>query len=293
MAMEVLKDGSERVVYDFDDFRAYVQEGLLSYYPNYAADNHWHDDLEFMLIRTGVMQYRVNDHVVTMHPGEGIFVNSRQLHYGYSDTHEESSFICIRLHPELLCASELLRRDYVQPILQGGIAYVLLTDDAPWKIDLMDELRHIASTRGESTAPLHIQQSFYRIWLLLYEHAPWSGARGRPDHRLSIVKTMVTLIHNNYMDKLTLDDIAASASVSKNTCLNLFHTYLNDTPGNYLIAYRAKIAAELLLDTDRTIADIALSVGFASPSHLTETFKKLYGVTPKEYRTARWRNVRI
>lgn len=175
------------------------------------------------------------------------------------------------------------------PVLQGSIPYVLLNPSAPWQAEVLGELQSIAVICREETAPLQIQQRFYRIWQLIYTNVPWSGARGRPDHRLAMVKEMVALIHQRYMDKLTLEDIAASVSVSKNACLNLFHTYLNDTPGNYLIAYRAKMAAALLLETDRTIADIALSVGFASPSHCAETFKGIYGCTPREYRADGWK----
>ncbi len=265
-----------------------MQEGLLSYYPNYAADSHWHDDLEFMYIRSGMMQYRINDHILHLQPGQGVFVNSRQLHFGCSDTRGECAFLCIRLHPELLCASDQLRQQFVLPVLQGGVPYVLLNPSAPWQAEVIRELQRMADICREETAPLQIQQHFYRIWQLIYTNATWSGARGRPDHRLAMVKAMVTLIQQRYMDKLTLEDVAASISVSKNTCLHLFRTYLDDTPGSYLIACRAKMASALLLETDRTIADIALSVGFSSPSHFTATFKGIYGCTPREYRADGW-----
>ncbi len=287
--MELLKNGLEKVHYDYEDYRAYIRCGHLSNYPNYAADSHWHDDVEFICIRSGRMHYRINDQTVLLRAGEGIFVNARQLHFGYSETREECEFICILLHPELLCASEQLRRQFVQPMLQEGAPYVLLRPSAPWQREVMDEVCRIADAREEETAPLQIQQRFYRIWQLLYEGAPWSGAKGRPDHRLAMVKAMVILIQQRYMDKLSLEDIAASVNVSKNTCLNLFRTYLDDTPGSYLVAYRAKMAADLLLETERTIADIAVSVGFASPSHFTQTFRGIYGCTPRDYRADRWK----
>lgn len=287
VTMELLQDGSEKVQYDYEGYRAYVREGLLSRYPNYAADSHWHSDVEFIYIRSGEMQYRINDRTVMLHQGEGIFVNARQLHYGFSDTRAECAFICILLHPDLLCASQILRKQFVEPIIYGGEPYLLLRPSVTWQAALMDELQYIAAHRDDLTAPLMIQQHFFSIWSFLWENTPRNIVHKQPDHRLSMVKEMVTMIQNRYMEKLTLEDIASSISVSKNTCLNLFRTYLNDTPGNYVIAYRVKMAAELLLNTNRTIADIALSVGFASSSHFSDTFKSIYGCTPREYRADR------
>lgn len=92
-------DRSEKVIYDKPDYPVYIRKGVLSSYPDYRAESHWHDDVEFILILEGSMQYNVNGEIVTLKTGEGIFVNTRQLHFGYSKDKSDVSlsvFYCIR-----------------------------------------------------------------------------------------------------------------------------------------------------------------------------------------------------
>ena len=89
-------DLSENVAYNNPVFPAYIKRGQLSNYPDFRAVSHWHDDLEFILILEGQMSYDVNGQKLSLQAGEGIFVNSRCFHYGYSDAHNECIFIIIR-----------------------------------------------------------------------------------------------------------------------------------------------------------------------------------------------------
>lgn len=90
--MILKSDYSEMIHYDSPDYPIYTKYCVLSSYPNYAAPSHWHDDIEFIAIISGEMQYNVNGKIVTLHPGEGILVNSCQMHYGYSTTKKECHF---------------------------------------------------------------------------------------------------------------------------------------------------------------------------------------------------------
>ncbi len=53
-------DFSETVAYNNPLFPVYVRHGILSTYPNYSAISHWHEDLEFILVKKGEMTYNVN-----------------------------------------------------------------------------------------------------------------------------------------------------------------------------------------------------------------------------------------
>lgn len=66
-----------------------MREALLSQYPEYRAPSHWHDDIEFICVLLGGMKYNVNGEIVNLKKGEGIFVNSGQMHSGFSDNGQE------------------------------------------------------------------------------------------------------------------------------------------------------------------------------------------------------------
>lgn len=112
-------DASENVAYNNPDFPAYIKKGQLSRYPDFRAVSHWHDDLEFILILEGQMFYDVNGQKISLQAGEGIFVNSRCFHYGYSDTHTECLFICILLSPQLLSANTYFVEKCLNPLIQN------------------------------------------------------------------------------------------------------------------------------------------------------------------------------
>ena len=112
---KVMQDASEIVRYDEVGIPLYIREGLLSSYPDHRALCHWHEDIEWVQIRSGQMNYYINGKRVLLNAGEAIIVNSRQMHYGYSENGQECDFICIlcirKSSPRTaFCTSLILRR---------------------------------------------------------------------------------------------------------------------------------------------------------------------------------------
>ena len=76
---KVMQDASEIVRYDEVGIPLYIREGLLSSYPDHRALCHWHEDIEWVQIRSGQMNYYINGKRVLLNAGEAIIVNSRQM----------------------------------------------------------------------------------------------------------------------------------------------------------------------------------------------------------------------
>src|SRR5699024_1518413 len=102
---DLMKDASEIVHYDSAGIPLYVKSDSLSEYPGMRALCHWHDDLEFIRSREGVMYYRIGSRTVLLKEGDCLIVNSRQMHYGYSRSRGECRFLCILVHPRLFSAN--------------------------------------------------------------------------------------------------------------------------------------------------------------------------------------------
>ena len=81
--LELKDDRSEKVRYDYTDYPIYIRRALLSEYPGYAAPTHWHDDIEFISVISGEMKYNVNGEIITLRENDGLFVNARQIHFGF------------------------------------------------------------------------------------------------------------------------------------------------------------------------------------------------------------------
>jgi AraC family transcriptional regulator len=94
----------------------------------------------------------------------------------------------------------------------------------------------------------------------------------------------VDLIHSNFQDDLSLDDLARAAAMSRFHFLRCFKAQTGLTPYAYLLQVRLRTAATWLRSSSRSITDIALACGFASPSRFSAAFRRQYQHTPSAYR---------
>jgi len=85
---------------------------------------------------------------------------------------------------------------------------------------------------------------------------------------------------------LGLAELAAVADLSTHHFGQAFKASMGMSPHRYLIERRIHRAKELLIGGNRSIAEIAVSVGFSSQSHMTLNFRKLVETTPARYRRA-------
>lgn len=279
-------DRSERVVYDKSDYQVYIRKGKLSAYPNFRAESHWHDDLEFILVLSGNMQYNINGEMVTLGQGEGIFVNTRQLHFGYSEKNDECIFICILLHPILLCSSQTIEKKYIAPILfNDNIPFYHLTQKSDWETKVLYSIKEIYDAFNDKLFELKIQREFYNIWIRLCENIISIEKKHTfHNHHLSALKDMISYMNRNYREKIDLSSIARAGKVGKTGCCAIFKKYINKSPNEFLTDLRLRKGIDLLRDTDMTVLEISCEVGFSGASYFTETFHKYYGCSPKEYR---------
>ena len=215
--MEILlnDDCSEKVAYDFADFPVFIHRELLSEYPNRTAPSHWHTDLEFLLIYSGRLQYNVNGFVRTLHAGEGIFVNAQQLYFGFSDRDEECEFLCVLVHPTLLCTTPAIQQRFVLPVLQNeALPCLYLTPGVPWQGELLSHLRQINAIQaaGGPGRLLRLEAEFFALWGLLFEHCPAGQPAAAHGADLDSIRRMVGFVQQCYPQKLLLRQIAAISS---------------------------------------------------------------------------------
>ncbi|KAM3113119.1 AraC family transcriptional regulator [Phormidesmis sp. 146-33] len=83
---------------------------------------------------------------------------------------------------------------------------------------------------------------------------------------------------------LSLVELAETLNFSPTYFANAFKQAINISPHQYVIQQRVERAKLMLSKTDLAIVDIALQVGFSSQSHLTQQFKRITGMTPKQVR---------
>ncbi len=91
-------------------------------------------------------------------------------------------------------------------------------------------------------------------------------------------------IQSNLDGNLSLGELASLVAMSPQHFAEAFRNTFGTTPHQHVLRARIDHAMRLLMTRETSIAEIALSVGFASQSHFTSTFRQLTGVTPRRFR---------
>jgi AraC-like DNA-binding protein len=92
------------------------------------------------------------------------------------------------------------------------------------------------------------------------------------------------LIDARYREPLDVPTLARAARLSTAHFSREFRRSFGETPHQYLLTRRLERAAALLRNTDRTVADICLTVGLTSIGSFTTSFGRAFGMSPTAYR---------
>jgi len=156
MNLTVLQDGSEKIQYNTPSLPLYVRRGDLYGLSNKAALCHWHDDVELLLCTEGYLDYNVNGKQIHVCEGNAIFVNSRQMHYGYSTDGSDCHYCCYTFRPqELFCMGDIADK-FVLPLLTScQLSYLILDSKDLQHHELLNILKQIDKLSTTTESLLH------------------------------------------------------------------------------------------------------------------------------------------
>ena len=123
------------------------------------------------------------------------------------------------------------------------------------------------------------------ITAYLHEINLYISENGRCQHRSYISKAK-EYIENNITQSFTLEDVANEIFISQTYLSHLFNNLTGMTYSSYVTSVKVDMAKRLLLTTDDSINDIAIKCGFNQAGYFATTFKKVVGVTPKQFRVS-------
>lgn len=100
------------------------------------------------------------------------------------------------------------------------------------------------------------------------------------------LKRVLQYVDKNLTAKITLQDMAAAAGLSRMHFAAQFRSATGVRPHEYLLRRRIERAQELLKQAEVALVDIALTVGFQTQAHFSTVFKRFVGDTPYQWRSA-------
>jgi len=166
-----------------------------------------------------------------------------------------------------------------------SLSFVTLTDEQASKLLEIIALSLDSPLTEENQQGVD-KAKFDYFLLSLYKfaenHLPHAAAAAQTASPL-VIKA-INYLNANYVDAVTLDDLADVLYATKQTLNYHFKKDLGITPMNYLLRLRITKVKEMLVTTDKSIEEIADKCGFSSGNYLTLIFKQKEGISPSSYR---------
>jgi AraC-like DNA-binding protein len=253
---------------------------------------HVHDCLELNYIAAGRGQNRIEGRVYELRAGDIYIINNLDRHMGSSDGSLLMKVIIF--NPNLIWQGGSIDFDYLRPFFQRGVRFAnLIPRELPQNAELVRLFGRLEQEwrQRENGYQLFIKALLMEILAILYRHFRSTeppGADARDFHEaFDRIRGAVDYIHEHFDNDLGLKLLANRVHMNG----SYFSTYFKQTMGTNVAAYiqrvRVDLASLLLATTTASVTDICYRTGFASLPHFNRVFKKLRGMTPKEWRCQR------
>jgi transcriptional regulator GlxA family with amidase domain len=173
--------------------------------------------------------------------------------------------------PDLNCTTKLYEIDRDRLTCSGGTA-------------AMDMMLHLIASRHGNELARGVANQFHHE-RIRDEKEDQRGGRLESLFTLpSKLRAAIDIMRIRIETPLTLPQIARKVGLSPRQLERLFIHHLRISPLRHYMLLRVERARELLLYSDRSILEIAVSAGFTSTSHLASWYRRIFGVSPSELR---------
>lgn len=118
----------------------------------------------------------------------------------------------------------------------------------------------------------------------------WQATYQRLQHntqQMDLISLAIGQVRKQISQPVRVYELAEALGTSESTLNRAFNQVLGCSPGRYFMKMKVRQADEWLVTTDRTVEDIASSLGFSSAFHLSRAYKDLFGVSPTQARKSR------
>ncbi len=238
---------------------------------------HTHACTELFYVVGGLGQFRIMDKMLSVQPDDLVIVNPQVEHTEVSLNASPLEYIVLGVEGLEFAATE------------GGDGRYTLFNFHRAREELLTLFHDILSEIDQKPAGYEIvcQDLLEVLVVKLMRQTDFSltiAPQRRASKECAAVKRY---IDGHFKESLTLDMLADMAHVNKYYLVHTFSREYGISPINYLISRRVEESRHLLERTDHTLSQIAQLMNFSSPSYFSQSFRKLTGMSPMEYRRSR------
>lgn len=250
---------------------------------------HWHDEMELIYIKKGIGRITVDFREYKVTGPSLVLILPGQLHSIDPFNEEAMEYENIIFSPNMLVSrqNDVTATDFLLPLITGKITVpTVFTPVYPYYEDIIapiDACDEICKTKPQGYE-LYVKSQLFQFFFILDNRCRNLTTTGKNKKTLDKMKIVLKYIENNYMQKITIGDIAATVGFSESHFMRYFKETMGTSFVEYLRDYRLTIASRLLTSSDSSILNIAAETGFENLSYFNRVFKEKYKMTPRQFR---------
>ena len=252
---------------------------------------HWHEELEFVYVLDGELEYWTAGKQICLKRTEGIFVNANVMHQ--VTVRKVTGYVRYQVfmfRPEFLAEEgSLLHKKYICPVLYDHkFQAAVLHQESEMQRKVLEDMQEMDRIQDKKAFgyEMTFRNKMAEMWIDFIHMlgVEPESAKLRTSEKEERLKEMLTFIHQEYGNEISLSDIAGAAKVSKREALRCFQEEIHISPGAYLKEYRLQMACTMLRNNSETITTVSQNCGFHSASYFGKVFRSQMGCTPYEFK---------
>ncbi len=245
--------------------------------PNDRPYTELHSSYAISYVRRGSFGYRVRGESFELIPG-ALMIGHPGHEYMCTHDHHECGDECLSFHFSGEAVDMLKRKGRSDAWLVGSVA------PTPPLMIFGELAQSVVGGRSDLGID-EVGVAFANRFVDTISGNARRPVQASPRDRRRAIDAALWLEHYAHQD-VDLERVANQFELSPFHFLRLFANVTGVTPHQYLVRSRLKHAAQLLIDPERSITDIAIDVGFGDLSNFVRTFHRAAGVSPRGFRKA-------
>ncbi len=253
---------------------------------------HWHNEIEIIYVEKGKIGVTINAESKIVNEGEMIFINSEDLHQINSIGDNYSRYYALVFSPDLLSfkSSDHCEIACIRPLINKTLKLPQSIDrNKDYSIKVLDLFKEILEEYKFQQPGwyLDVKSCMYKLFSIFTRENIFielSSDISHVSYKEDQIKKALEYIHNNFNEKIYIDDIASALGINTQYFCRFFKSIIGKTPIEYINRYRINAASEFLQHEDISIIDVCFRVGFENQSYFIKLFKKYNNMTPLEYK---------
>ncbi len=258
-----------------------------------SPEGHGHEFTELVVITGGSGTHFTGDEQYPISRGD-VFVIARSRSHGYRDVHD-LALVNILFDPARLALP-------LHDLARVPGYHVLFRLEPAWRrkhgfesrlrlgareLSHVEGLIHNLLAEQEAREPGHRFLTLSWLMQIIGYLSRCYARRSQEGRAAALLRIGQAISHleANYTEPVRLEELAEIAHLSVRTFLREFRSAMETSPIDYLVRLRSARAAELLRKApELNVTEIAFRTGFGDSNYFSRTFRRVMGVSPREYR---------